>query len=42
MHAGVESRHEAWLDTRSLPAERTEDNAHIVAAWKDSLGKLPD
>lgn len=40
-HSGVESWHEAWLDTRSLPTERTQDNAAIAQAWKDSLGHFP-
>ena len=40
-HSGVESRHEAWLDTRGMPTERTEDNAAIVQAWKDSVGHVP-
>lgn len=40
-HSGVESWHEAWLDTRGLPTERTEDNATIAQAWKDSLGHVP-
>lgn len=41
-HSGVESWHTAWLDTRGLPTERTEDNRRIAAAWMDSVGKLPD
>lgn len=41
-HSGVESRHDAWLDTRGLPEERTQDNARIVAQWKATLGYVPD
>ena len=41
-HSGVESWHEAWLDTRGLPTSRTEDNARIVAQWKATLGHVPD
>ena len=41
-HSGAESMHEGWLDTRGLPAERTEDNARIVARWKESLGYVPN
>ena len=41
-HAGAESLHEAWLDTRALPRERTADNPRIVQKWKDAGGQLPD
>ena len=40
-HSGVESCHAAWLDTRGLPTERTEDNAAIAQAWKDHGGDVP-
>ena len=41
-HAGVESRHAAWLDTSGLPAERTDQNPRIVQKWTEAVGKLPD
>ena len=41
-HSGVESMHEAWLDTRDLPRERTQDNRRIVQKWMDARGQLPD
>lgn len=41
-HACAESRHEAWLDTTGLPAERTEQNTGLVKRWMDAVGKLPD
>ena len=41
-HSGVESWHEAWLDTRGLPAERTDDNARIRNEWIKHRGHLPD
>lgn len=41
-HAGVESRHEAWRETRGLPESRTEDNERISARWMEACGKLPD
>ena len=41
-HSGVESLHEAWLDTSALPRERTDDNPRIVQKWMDACGKLPD
>ena len=40
-HSGAESWHAAWLDTTRLPAERTADNARIVAKWKETCGDLP-
>jgi hypothetical protein len=41
-HSGAESLHEAWLDTSTLPRERTDENAKITAKWMDACGKLPD
>ena len=41
-HSGVESRHEAWLDTRGLPEQRTEDNEAISAKWREAGGGVPD
>jgi hypothetical protein len=41
-HFGAESLHEAWLDTRSLPAYRTDDNPNVVSRWMEAVGKLPD
>jgi hypothetical protein len=41
-HAGVESWHQAWLDTSGLPVERTDQNPHLVKRWMDAVGKLPD
>jgi hypothetical protein len=41
-HFGVESWHEAWLDTRGLPAYRTDDNPNVVDRWMKAVGKLPD
>ena len=40
-HAGTESRHDAWLDTRALPGERTDENPRISAKWIDAIGHLP-
>lgn len=40
-HAGVESWHEAWLDTRALPTQRTDQNERIVQNWIDTLGHVP-
>ncbi|MBI0475123.1 GFA family protein [Sphingomonas sp. MA1305] len=41
-HAGVESWHTAWLDTRDLPTQRTDQNSRITNKWIDSLGRIPD
>ncbi|WP_010543421.1 GFA family protein [Sphingomonas elodea] len=38
----VESMHEQWLDTTTLPRYRTEDNPNVVKRWMESLGRLPD
>ena len=39
---GIESRHDAWVDTRALPATRTDENSSITAKWIAARGKLPD
>ena len=41
-HFGVESWHEAWLDTRGLPAMRADENPGTVDRWMKTVGKLPD
>lgn len=41
-HFGIESRLPHWRDTEGLPGYRTEENAPIVARWKNIGGKLPD
>lgn len=41
-HSGVESRHEAWIDTRGLPESRTGDNEAISAKWREATGRAPD
>ena len=41
-HSGFEGVHEAWLDTRGLPTERTEDNPRIKERWIKAIGRLPD
>ncbi len=41
-HSGAESWHPEWLDTRGLPASRTEDNERIATLWRTAVGKLPD
>ena len=39
LHAGIESRHAAWLDTSGLPGRRTDDNPAITAAWEAAGAK---
>ncbi|MES2095414.1 MAG: GFA family protein [Pseudomonadota bacterium] len=41
-HFATESWHQEWLDTRALPAKRTEDNKPLVERWMKAVGKLPD
>jgi hypothetical protein len=41
-HFGVESMHEAWLDTSHLKRIRTEENPNVVNRWMKAVGKLPD
>ena len=41
-HFAVESWHAAWLDTRSLPTYRTDENKSVVDRWMKTVGKLPD
>lgn len=41
-HTGVESLHEAWLDTSALPRSRTDENQRLNAKWIEACGKLPD
>ena len=39
-HFGVESMHEAWLDTTSLPRMRSDKYDKLVARWK-AVGEEP-
>ena len=41
-HFGVESWHEAWLDTCDLPTYRTDQHKPLVDRWMKTVGKLPD
>ncbi len=38
---GIESRHDAWLDTRNLPGTRSDEYAPLVAKW-EKAGGMPD
>jgi hypothetical protein len=41
-HFGAESMHEAWLDTSSLPRNRTDQHQPLVDKWIAATGKMPD
>ena len=41
-HFGVESWHEAWLDTGGLPTYRTDQHKAVIDRWMKAVGKLPD
>jgi hypothetical protein len=40
-HFGAESLHEAWLDTRQLPRQRSEDYARLAQRWQDAASAPP-
>ncbi|TZG29473.1 GFA family protein [Sphingomonas montanisoli] len=41
-HFGVETMHEAWIDTTDLPRYRIDQNPSTVDRWMNKVGKLPD
>ena len=41
-HSGAESLMEAWLDTRALPRQRTDESPSQVQRWKDATGHGPE
>jgi len=41
-HFGAESMHEAWIDTSSLPRNRTDEHQPLVDKWIAATGKMPD
>jgi hypothetical protein len=41
-HFGVETMHEAWIDTTGLPRYRIDQNPSTVDRWMKTVGKLPD
>jgi hypothetical protein len=40
-HAGAESLHEAWLDTRALPRQRTDETESVVSRWQAAGREVP-
>lgn len=41
-HFGMESWHPAWLDTRDLPAMRSDEHAPLVQRWEKAGGRQDD
>ncbi len=41
-HAGVESLHEAWIDTSSLPRQRSDETASVVNRWRAAGLEVPE
>lgn len=41
-HFGVESMHQAWIDTTVLPRTRTDEHKPLADRWIKAVGKLPD
>ncbi len=42
LHAGVESLHEAWLDTSALPRQRSNETESIAKRWKAAGRVVPE
>lgn len=40
-HFGVESRHEAWIDTSDLPGKRCDEHPALVDRWKNAGLNVP-
>lgn len=41
-HAGAESLHEAWLDTRALPRHRSDQTPSVADRWKAAGLEVPE
>jgi hypothetical protein len=41
-HAGAESLHEAWIDTRALPRQRSDETESVVKRWRAVGGEVPE
>lgn len=42
IHAGAESLHEAWLDTKALPRVRSEEIDNVARRWKAAGLEVPE
>jgi len=40
-HFGAESIHEAWIDTSSLPRNRSDEHQPLVEKWVKATGSFP-
>lgn len=41
-HSGVESMHEAWLDTSALPRQRSDETESVVRRWHAAGREVPE
>ncbi|QPD00241.1 GFA family protein [Qipengyuania soli] len=41
-HAGAESLHEAWIDLRALPRQRSEDTKSVADRWHQAGLEVPE
>ncbi len=41
-HFGIESRHEAWIDTTGLPGKRCDEHEALVERWKNVGMTVPE
>ena len=41
-HAGAESLHEVWLDTRNLPRQRIDETDSVVTRWQAAGLEVPE
>lgn len=41
-HSGVESMHEAWLDTAALPRQRSENTESVAKQWRAAGLEIPE
>ncbi len=42
IHAGAENIHEAWIDTRELPRQRTDETDSVVSRWRAAGREVPE
>lgn len=40
-HFGAESMHRAWIDTRGLPEQRSDEYQPLIDKWTKAVGHLP-
>jgi hypothetical protein len=41
-HSGVESMHEAWIDTRALPRQRSDETESVIRNWHAAGLEVPE